>query len=83
MMSAADAESIPDVKTDGASPSSGGGWLCDGRQFATSEAAALHCLWLIQRLCYEDGRPADGFRFREGILAARKLLNEVNYHLPA
>lgn len=50
----------------------------DGRYFENIEAAALHLLWLLQRLsCYEphrEGQPCDGPRFREAIIESRKLL---------
>lgn len=43
----------------------------DGRTFATPLEAAMHLLWLIQRLSYcephRDGMPADGPRLRETI----------------
>ena len=58
--------------------------LVDGREFKTPLDASLHLLWLLQRLShYEKGRegePCDGFRFREGIIAARKLLRELRYN---
>jgi len=54
----------------------------DGRDFATPLDASLHVLWLIQRLCHfkpksRIGEPCDGFRFREGIVEARKLLKHL------
>lgn len=56
----------------------------DGRDFNTPLEASLHLLWLIQRLCqYKPksriGEPCDGFRFREGIVEARKLLKQLSY----
>ena len=56
----------------------------DNRDFDTPLDASLHVLWLIQRFCHYKpksriGEPCDGFRFREGIVAARKLLKELDY----
>lgn len=55
----------------------------DGREFKTPLDAALHLLWLLQRLSfyekYREGQPSDGFRFREGIIASRKLLRKLKY----
>lgn len=55
----------------------------DGRDFATPLAAALHLLWLIQRLSYyekwREGMPADGPRFREAIRESRTLLAILKY----
>ena len=57
--------------------------VVDGREFDSRLDAALHVLWLLQRLSYFEpsraGQPCDGPRFREGILAARDLLNQVGY----
>lgn len=55
---------------------------CDGRKFTSPIDAMIHVLWLIQRLCEfkpkeQIGKPCDGFRFRECIVAARKLLTEL------
>lgn len=56
---------------------------CDGREFHSPLDAALHLLWLLQRLSYSEpqreGMPADGPRFREGIREARKLLSTLGY----
>lgn len=55
----------------------------DGQEFESPLAAALHLLWLLQRLSFyekhREGQPSDGFRFREGIIEARKLLKQVGY----
>lgn len=55
----------------------------DEREFDTPLEAACHVLWLLQRLSYYEphraGQPADGPRFREGILAARDLLDQLGY----
>lgn len=57
--------------------------VVDGFEFNTPLDAALHLLWLLQRLSYyekhREGQPCDGFRFREAIIASRKLLRELNY----
>ena len=57
--------------------------VVDGWQFETPLDAALHLLWLLQRLSYyekhREGQPCDGFRFREGIIATRKLLRKLKY----
>lgn len=57
--------------------------VVDGFEFDTPLDAALHLLWLLQRLSYyekhREGQPADGFRFRQGIIASRKLLKKLNY----
>jgi hypothetical protein len=56
---------------------------CDGKEFATPLEASLHLLWLLQRLSYcephRNGMPCDGFRFREGIIEARKVLETLGY----
>jgi len=56
---------------------------CDGRTFESTLDAALHLLWLLQRLSFfepeREGQPCDGFRFRQGIIEARKLLNSLDY----
>ena len=57
--------------------------VCDGFEFPTHAEAALHLLWVLQRLSYYEkfraGQPADGFRFRQVIVTARQLLKELNY----
>lgn len=57
--------------------------VVDGFEFKQPLDAALHLLWLLQRLSYYDkwreGQPADGFRFREGIIASRQLLRTLKY----
>lgn len=57
--------------------------VVDGFEFETPLDAALHILWLLQRLSYyekhREGQPCDGFRFREGIIASRKLLRKLKY----
>jgi len=57
--------------------------VVDGWEFYAPLDAALHLLWLLQRLSYyekhREGQPCDGFRFREGIIAARKLLRKLKY----
>lgn len=57
--------------------------VVDGWEFDTPLDAALHLLWLLQRLSYyekhREGQPCDGFRFREGIIASRKLLRRLKY----
>jgi len=57
--------------------------VVDGFEFESSLDAALHLLWLLQRLSYyekhREGQPCDGFRFREGIIASRKLLRKLKY----
>ena len=57
--------------------------VVDGFEFETPLAAALHLLWLLQRLSFyekhREGQPSDGFRFREGIIASRKLLRKLKY----
>jgi hypothetical protein len=59
------------------------GIKCDGRDFKSPLDAALHLLWLLQRLSFyeshREGQPADGPRFREGIIEARKLLDTLDY----
>ena len=61
--------------------------VADGFEFETPLDAALHLLWLLQRLsCYEkhrEGQPCDGFRFRQGIIASRKLLRKLQYRVGA
>lgn len=57
--------------------------VIDGFEFDTPLDAACHVLWLLQRLSHEDGRPSDGFRFREGILAGRTLLKKIKYKVGA
>lgn len=56
---------------------------CDSREFPSPLDAALHLLWLLQRLSYyephREGMPADGPRFRQGIIEARKLLDSLGY----
>lgn len=56
---------------------------CDGRTFNSPTEAALHLLWLLQRLSFyephREGQPCDGGRFRRGIIEARKLLAAVDY----
>jgi len=63
------------------------GIRCDGREFPSPLAAALHLLWLLQRLSFyephREGQPADGPRFREGIIEARKLLEALDYERTA
>ncbi len=58
----------------------------DGRTFPDVEQAALHLLWLLQRLSHAEphrnGQPCDGPRFREAILEARTLLKVADYKLP-
>lgn len=60
---------------------------CDGRTFKSPLDAALHLLWLLQRLSFyepeREGMPCDGFRFREGIKEARKLLATLDYEKTA
>jgi len=55
----------------------------DGREFQSPLDAALHLLWLLQRLSYyepeREGMPTDGPRFRECIIEARKLLDSLGY----
>jgi len=55
----------------------------DGRNFKTPLEASLHLLWLLQRLSYyephREGMPADGPRFRQGIIESRKLLSTIGY----
>lgn len=57
--------------------------VVDGFVFKSPLDAALHLLWLLQRLSYyekhREGQPCDGFRFREGIIASRKLLRKLRY----
>jgi hypothetical protein len=57
--------------------------VVDGWEFEAPLDAALHLLWLLQRLSYSEkhraGQPCDGFRFRQGILAARELLRQLEY----
>lgn len=57
--------------------------VVDGWEFDTALDAALHIVWLLQRLSYCEkwraGQPADGFRFRQGVIAGRKLLKKLNY----
>jgi hypothetical protein len=59
--------------------------VVDGWQFDTPLDAALHLLWLLQRLRYyekhREGQPCDGFRFRQGIVESRKLLRTLKYKL--
>lgn len=61
--------------------------VVDGWEFDTALDAALHIVWLLQRLSYyekwREGQPADGFRFRQGIIAGRKLLKKLNYKVGA
>jgi hypothetical protein len=58
--------------------------VADGREFPSKLEAVLHCLWLIQRLCYfeshREGAPADGPRFREIVIESRRLLDNIGYH---
>lgn len=71
------------LATPPATATSGVEIQCDGRAFPSSLDAALHLLWLLQRLSFyepeREGMPCDGFRFRQGIIAARKLLESLNY----
>lgn len=57
--------------------------VVDGFEFKEPLDAALHLLWLLQRLSYyekhREGQPCDGFRFRQGIIASRKLLRKLRY----
>ena len=57
--------------------------VVDGWEFDAPLDAALHLLWLMQRLSYyekrREGQLCDGFRFREGIIASRKLLRKLKY----
>lgn len=57
--------------------------VVDGFEFNTPLDAALHLLWLLQRLSHyekhREGQPCDGFRFREAIIASRKLLTDLDY----
>lgn len=57
--------------------------VVDGWEFDAPLDAALHLLWLMQRLSYyeehREGQPCDGFRFRECVIAARKLLRKLKY----
>ena len=57
--------------------------VVDGFEFETPLDAALHLLWLLQRFSYyekhREGQPCDGFRFREVIIASRKLLKTLKY----
>lgn len=59
--------------------------VVDGREFNSPLEAALHLLWLLQRLSYyekyREGQPCDGFRFREGIIESRKLLRKLKYNV--
>ena len=61
--------------------------VVDGFEFDTPLDAALHIIWLLQRLSeYKkecEGQPCDGFRFRQGIIAGRKLLEKLKYECPA
>jgi hypothetical protein len=56
---------------------------CDQRTFPTAQDAALHLLWVIQRLSFyekeREGQPCDGFRIRQCIIEARKLLDSIGY----
>lgn len=57
--------------------------VADSREFTSPLDAALHLLWVLQRLSYyepwRDGMPADGPRFREAIRESRKFLNALGY----
>lgn len=57
--------------------------VVDKREFPTALDAALHLLWLIQRLSYYEahraGQPTDGPRIREAILESRALLEKLGY----
>lgn len=57
--------------------------VVDGFEFDAPLDAALHLLWLLQRLSFyekhREGQPCDGFRFRQGIIASRKLLRKLKY----
>ncbi len=72
---------VPSV-SQGQKPAAVEHLTCDGREFAGPLDAALHLLWLIQRLCHYEpdcvGKPADGPRFREAIVESRKLLTKLN-----
>jgi len=55
----------------------------DGRLFDTPLDAALHLLWVVQRLSYyepyREGKPTDGPRIREAICESRKLLKTLKF----
>jgi hypothetical protein len=59
--------------------------VVDGLEFDRPLDAALHLLWLLQRLSYYEkyraGQPCDGSRFREVIVASRQLLRKLKYCL--
>lgn len=61
--------------------------VIDGFIFDSPLEAALHLLWLLQRLSYykkhREGQPCDGFRFREGIIASRILLRKIKFKVEA
>lgn len=49
----------------------------DGRYFETPIDAAIHVITLLSLLSEEDGTPANGPRFRDGILAGRDLIKQL------
>lgn len=49
----------------------------DGRFFNTPLDAAMHVIRLLDLLSDAEGSPADGPRFREGILAGRDLIKQL------